>query len=74
MDVGQRCLDRTADVEVEVAREGGVDAALQADLDGAALPRLLGAADDLVDRDEVRRPRRLWASFPFEKAQKPQRK
>ena len=32
-----------------------MDAALQADLGAAALPGLLAAADDLVDRDEVRR-------------------
>src|SRR5688500_10309961 len=31
-----------------------MDAALQADLGRAAVPRLLGAADDLLERDEVR--------------------
>ncbi len=65
MDVGQRAFDRAADVEVEVAGEGGVDAALQADLDGAALPRLLGAADDLVDRDEVRPAAQVVGQLAF---------
>ena len=39
--------------QVVVAVERRVDAALEADLDGAALPRLLDAADDLVERREV---------------------
>src|SRR5919106_6737379 len=38
-----------------VARKCGVDAALEADLDGAALPRLARAAHDLLERDEVGR-------------------
>ena len=33
-----------------------MDPALEAELDRAALPCLLGAAGDLVERDEVRRP------------------
>src|SRR5436190_238364 len=55
VQVGEDLLDRAADVDVEVAREGGMDAALQTDLGAAALPGLLAAADDLVERDEVRR-------------------
>src|SRR4051812_14975264 len=54
VDVGQLAFDRAAHVEVEVPGEGGVDAALEADLDRAAFPRLAAAADDLVQRDEVR--------------------
>ena len=40
---------------VVVAGEGRVDPALEADLGRAALPGLARAADDLVERDEVRR-------------------
>ena len=40
------------DLGVVVAREGRVDPALQAHLGGAALPRLLRAAHDLVHRHE----------------------
>src|SRR3954452_5679389 len=54
VDVRQLAFDRAAHVEVEVPGEGGVDAALEADLDRAAFPRLAAAADDLVQRDEVR--------------------
>src|SRR3954471_22851433 len=38
---GQSLLDRPADVDVEVAREGGVDTALKANLGRAALPGFL---------------------------------
>ena len=51
-----------------------MDAALQADLDCAALPGLAAAADDLVERDEVGRAAQVLRQLPFEKAQKPQRK
>src|ERR671939_289710 len=49
--VGHRRLHRAADVEVRLPGEGGMDAALEADLGRAALPRLLRAADDLLQRD-----------------------
>ena len=48
VDARHRVLDRPHDREVVVAVERRVDAALQADLDGAALPGLLDAPHDLV--------------------------
>src|SRR5204863_4504298 len=48
-------LDRANDVRVVVAREGRVNPALEADLGRPPLPSLLRAADDLFERDEVRR-------------------
>ena len=71
VDARHRLLDRPDDREVVVAVERRMDAALEADLDGTALPGLLDAADDLVERHEIRRPRRFSASLPFENAQKP---
>ena len=53
---GTRCLDRGDDLRVVVAGEGRVDAALQAHLGGAALPRLDRAPHDLLHRHEERRP------------------
>ncbi len=47
VDVGHRLLDRAADSEIGRAGVFGVDAALQADLGGAALPGLLDPALDL---------------------------
>ena len=47
VEAGHRVLDRRHDLGVVVARERRVDAALQADLGRAALPRLLAAPDDL---------------------------
>ena len=55
VQVGHRVLDRAHDRDVVVAVEGRMDPALEADLGRAALPRLLGAAHDLLVRDEVRR-------------------
>ena len=52
---GHGVLDRPDDVRVVVARERRVDPALEADLRRAALPRLLGAPHDLLERNEVRR-------------------
>ena len=51
----QRRADRPHEVEVPGAGEARVDAALQADLRRAAIPRLLAAADDLVDAEQVGR-------------------
>ena len=52
---GHRVLHRLGDVDVVVAVEVGVDAALQAHLGGAAVHGLADAAGDLVEREEVRR-------------------
>jgi len=65
MQLGEHLLDRTANVEVEVAGEPGMDAALQADLGGAAVPGLFAAADDLVERDEVGRPAEVGRQLPL---------
>ena len=71
---GHRILDQTHDPRVVVPREGRMDSALEADLGRASLPRLADAPDDLVVGHEYAGPRRFAASFPFENAQKPQRK
>ena len=42
-----------------------MDAALEADLGRAALPGLLGAADDLLERNEVRRPAQVPRQPPL---------
>src|SRR5688572_30203348 len=57
MDVQLRqlCPDRLDHGGVVVAGESRVDAALQANLGRAPIPRLPRAPDDLVERDEVRR-------------------
>ena len=75
VDPGNGVADRADDVRVVVARERRMDPALEADLGRAALPRLLGTPDDLVaaGRGTARRADSR-ASFPFENAQKPQRK
>src|SRR5919108_2142113 len=63
--VGERTLDRRTDVEVEVAGESGVDAALETDLDGAPVPGLTGAADDLVYGNEVRTAPEVLRQLPL---------
>ncbi len=55
VDARHRLLDRAHDVRVVVAGERRVDPALQADLGRTALPCLARAANDLLERDEVRR-------------------
>ena len=65
MDAGNSVLDRAHDVGVVVAGEGRVDAALEADLGRSALPRLLGAPHDLVERDEVRRAAQVPRELPL---------
>ena len=67
VQVRQDLLDRAADVHVEVAREGRMDAALQADLGAAALPGLLATADNLVERDEVRGAAQVGRQLPLGK-------
>ena len=51
---GDGGLHRAEDVEVEVAVEGGVDAALQAHLGGPAFGGLDGALGDVVEGQQVR--------------------
>ena len=70
VQIGQLALDRLDDLDVVVAGERGVDPALQADLDGAALPRLAAAADDLVERDEVGRAAQVLGQLPLRKGAK----
>src|SRR3954453_10588467 len=67
VQLGQDFLDRPADVDVEVAGEGRMDAALEADLGAAALPRLLTAADDLVERHEIGRPAQVGGQLALGK-------
>ena len=67
VQVRQNLLDRAADVHVEVAREGRMDAALQADFGAAALPGLLATADNLVERDEVRGAAQVGRQLPLGK-------
>src|SRR3990172_6157596 len=50
---GQRLLDGPAEVDVVAAVELGREPRLDADLRGAQVPRLLGAADHLRERQEV---------------------
>src|SRR5215469_12526361 len=47
MDAGHRLFDRVADRKIGGAGVFGMDAALQADLGGAAFPSLLDTASDL---------------------------
>ena len=51
--LGQRRLDRAAEIDVEAAVELGRQPGLDADLGGAQLPGLLRAAHHLVDGQEV---------------------
>ena len=74
VQVGQRLLHRRADLQVRLAGEGGVDAALEAELDGAAVPGLRARRTISSSGTTYGAPRRFAASLPFEKAQKPQRK
>ena len=53
VDVGRRHLHRLDDGEIGVAGVAGMDAALQADLGGAALPGLARARRDLVEVEIV---------------------
>ena len=54
VDPGHGLLHGAADLEVGLAGEARVDAALEADLGRAALPRLARAARDLAGRHDVR--------------------
>ena len=55
VEVGEALLDRPADLDVEVAREAWMDPALEANLRSPAIPGLFSTANDLVERNEVRR-------------------
>ena len=65
VDLRHGPLDRPDDVRVVLARERRMDPALQADLRRPALPRLLGAPHDLVERDEVRRAAQVRRELPL---------
>ncbi len=65
VELRDRLLDRRDDPAVVVARERRVDAALQADLGRATLPRLLHAPHDLLVGDEVRRPAQVRGELPL---------
>ena len=62
---GTRVADRRDDARVVVARERGMDAALQAHLGRAALPGLERAPDDLLVRDEERRATKVLGELPL---------
>src|SRR5437764_580812 len=59
----QRLLDRPANREIGRAGIFRVDAALQAHLGGAALPRLLAAPDDLVHVEVVGPAAQIFAEL-----------
>ncbi len=65
VQIGQLALDRLDELDVVVAGERRVDAALEADLDRASLPGLVAAADDLVERDEIGRAPQVLGQLPF---------
>ena len=60
---GQRLLDRAADREIGRAGVFRVDAALQADFGGAALPGFLAAPDDLVEVEIVGPAAQIFAEL-----------
>ena len=69
VDVRRGVLHRPGDVDVVVAVEVGVDAALQAHLGGAELDASTDPSGDVVEREQVGRARRLSDSGPFENPQ-----
>ena len=68
VDPGHRLLDRADDVDVELAVEGRVDAALQAHLGRAESHRLHGALGDVVEGEQVRRPPQVERQRPLAEA------
>ncbi len=64
-------LDRPEDVQVEVAREVGVDPALQGDLGGTPLPGLPGPVDDLRDVHQVGLAPQVQAARPLGEGTEP---
>ena len=71
VDAGYRLLDRAHDAGVVVARERRMDPALQADLGRASLPRLARTADDLLERDEIRRAAQVPRELPLREGAEP---
>ena len=69
VDARRDLLHRPRHREVVVAVEVGMDAALEAHLGGAAVDGFEHAALDLLEVEQVRVPRRLSDSGPFENAQ-----
>ena len=65
VDLGLRGLHGAQDVEVPLAGEARVDAALQTDLSAAALPRLDRAPRDLVDVEQVGRTAQILGEAPL---------
>ena len=65
VDVGRAGAHRLEHVQVVVAVEVGVDAALQADLGGALVDRLHHAPRDLVELQQVRRPAQVERERPL---------
>src|SRR5204862_892059 len=65
VQVGELALDRPADIEVVLAGEARMDAALEADLDGAAVPGLAGAPEDLLEWHEVGSPAQVGGELPL---------
>ena len=69
VDVGRGLLHGPGDVDVVVAVEVGVDAALEAHLGGAQRDGFADPLGDVVEGEQVGRPRRLSDSGPLEKPQ-----
>ncbi len=65
MDGGERVPDRRDDACVVVPGERGMDPSLEAHLRGPALPRLGGAPDDLLVRDEECRAAEVLRELPL---------
>src|SRR6266511_2853659 len=65
VDLGEGVLDRRADLDVVVTREAGVNAALQAHLDRAALPGLAASADDLFERHQIGAATEVLGELPL---------
>ena len=65
VNLRNRLLDGPHDVRVVVTCERGVDPTLEAHLRRAAIPGLLGTADDLLARDEIRRAAQIRRELPL---------
>ena len=63
MDVGHRLLDRPADPEIGGPGIFGMDAALQADLGGAALPGLFDPTLDLGEIEVIGPAAQIFAEL-----------
>ncbi len=65
VEVRQLVLHRGADLRVRLPGKGGMDTALEADLNRAPVPGLPCPADDLADRDDVGGPPEVCGELPF---------